>query len=210
VLDDADQHLLDRCAVTGVAQDQRHVSVEVEGPADVLGRVPRGSLEAVDADEEGYGAPLEVVDGGETVLQAAGVGEHDGTERALGQLVPHEPEPLLSGRPEEVQHQVLAQCDAAEVHGHGGGVLALDTARVVDRTSGLREQLLGAQRPDLADRTDECGLAHAEAAGHQDLQCDGLDRGLAALRTPEGHRSLLLLDGDRATAARSRRHRGFR
>ena len=73
--------------------------------------------------------------------------------------------------------------------------LALHAVGVVDRPARLAEQFLGAQRPDLADRAHQGGLAHAEAAGDQDLQRDGLDRGLAALRTPEDHRSLLLLDG---------------
>jgi hypothetical protein len=105
----------------------------------------------------------------------------------LGELVPHEPEPFLSGCAEQVEHQVLTEGDASEVHGDGGGPLALDTADVIDRAACLGEQFLGAQRPDLADRAHERGLAHAEAAGHEDLERDGLDRGLAALRTPEDH-----------------------
>lgn len=210
VLDDLDEDLLHRLAFAGVAQQQRNVVVEVEGLADGVHGMAGGAVEAVDGDEEGDGAPLEVVHGGEAVLEAAGVGQHDRAERALGQLVPHEPEPLLPGRAEQVQHQVLAQRDTAEVHGHRGGVLALHAADVVDRPSGLGQQLLGAQRPDLTDRADEGRLAHAEAAGHQDLERDGLDRGLAALRTAEDHRSLLLLDGGRATAGRILRRRGSR
>jgi hypothetical protein len=210
VLDDADEDLLDGLPVPGVAHHQGHVLVEVEGLADGAGRVARRSLEAVDADHERDGAPLEVVDGGEAVLQAPGVGQHDGAQRALGQLVPHEPEPLLAGRAEEVQHQVLAQGDPPEVHGDRGGVLALHPADVVDGAPGLGEQFLGAQRPDLADRADEGGLAHAEPAGHQDLEGDGLDRRLAALGTPEDHRFLLLnvpppgLNGGRLTVPSTR------
>src|SRR5690242_16040804 len=114
VLDDLDEDLLGRLPVPRVAQDDRNVVVEVERLADVVDRVSGRSLEAVDAHHERYGAPLEVVDGRETVLQAARVGEYDGAQGAGGELVPQEPEAVLSGRPEEVEHQVLAERDAAE------------------------------------------------------------------------------------------------
>jgi hypothetical protein len=195
VLDDLDEDLLDRVPAAGVARHHGDRGVEVEGPADVLGGVTGGAVEAVDAHHEGDGAPLEVVDGREAVLQAAGVGEHDGTEGAGGELVPQEPEAVLAGCAEEVQDEVLAQRDAAEVHGDRGGVLALHPAGVVDGTARLRQQFLGAQRLDLAHGADQGGLAHAEAARHQDLEGDGLDRGPAPFSAPEDHRSLLpLLD----------------
>ena len=82
--------------------------VEVEGVAHRLRRVAVGALEAVDGDREGDAAPLEVVDAGEAVLQPPGVGEHDGAERALRQLVPQEPEAVLAGRAEQVEHQVCS------------------------------------------------------------------------------------------------------
>jgi hypothetical protein len=82
VLDDAYEDVLDRLLVPGVAQHDRYVLVEVEGLPYVLLRVTDRALEAVDADEERYGAPLEVVDGGEAVLQATRVGEDDGSEGA--------------------------------------------------------------------------------------------------------------------------------
>ncbi|CAM5239216.1 hypothetical protein SGRIM128S_05758 [Streptomyces griseomycini] len=88
VLDDTDEDILDRLALPGVAHQQRYVVVEIERLADVVDRVPGGALEAVDADEERYGAPLEVVDGREAVLQAPGVGEDDRAEGALGELRP--------------------------------------------------------------------------------------------------------------------------
>src|SRR5690606_38144092 len=195
VPDHADQDLLDRLAVPRVAHQQRDVVVEVEGLPDVLGRVTVVALEAVDPDHEGDGAALEVVDGRETVLQPPRVGEHGGAEGALGQFVPHEPEPLLTGRAEEVQHEVLAQREAADVHGRGGGVLRLHPADVVDPTSRLGEPFPGAERPDLAHDADDRGPAHSDAAGHSDLDRDGLDRALPALGTSEDHRLSLLLDG---------------
>lgn len=99
VLDDADEDLLDGLLLARVAQQDRHVGVEVEGLAYGVGRVTGRSVEAVDAHDERYGAPLEVVDGGEAVLQAAGVGEDDGTQSAGRQLVPQEPETVLPGVP---------------------------------------------------------------------------------------------------------------
>ena len=66
---------------------------------------------------------LEVVDRREAVGEAAGVDEDDGADGAADQVVPHEPEPVLAGRAEQVQDQVLVEGDAAEVHGHRGGRL---------------------------------------------------------------------------------------
>ena len=80
--------------------------VEVEREPHVLRVVARGAVEAVDRDDEREPAPLEVVDGREAVGQPAGVGQHHRAERTEGQLVPHEPEPVLAGRAEQVQHQV--------------------------------------------------------------------------------------------------------
>lgn len=193
VLDDLDEDFLDRLPAACVAQDHGDRGVQVECLPDVLDGVTGSALEAVDAHHEGDGAPLEVVDRREAVLQAAGVGEHDRAQGAGRQLVPQEPEAVLAGGAEQVQHEVLAQRDAAEVHGDRGGVLALHAAGVVDRTARLRQQFLGAQRLDLADGADQGGLADTEAARHEDLESDGLDRGLAAFSAPEDHRSLLSL-----------------
>src|SRR5690606_3661042 len=77
--------------------------------------------------------------------------------------------PLLAGRAEEVQHEVVGDGDPAEVEGDRGGTFLLDAVQVVDVQPGQGQRLLGAQRHDLTDRADHGGLAHAEAAGDQDL-----------------------------------------
>ena len=96
--------------------------------------------------------PFEVVDGREAVRQPAGVGEHDRAERTEGQLVPEEPEAVLAGRAEQVEHDVVADADAAEVHRDRRGPLALHAGEVVGADAGVGEDLLGLQRHDLADR----------------------------------------------------------
>src|ERR1700761_4777918 len=128
-----------------------------------------GTVEDIERDDEWYFPALEVVDRGEAIGQPARVGEHHRAERAKRELVPHEPEPLLPGRAEQVEHQVLAERDAAKVHRHRRGGLALHARRVVDVLADLRQRFLGPQWPDLAHRTDQRGLAYAEPAGEQDL-----------------------------------------
>ena len=54
------------------------------------------ALEAVDRHHERRAALLEVVDRREAVGQPAGVGQHHRAERAVRQLVPEEPEPVLA------------------------------------------------------------------------------------------------------------------
>src|SRR5690606_32281529 len=122
-------------------------------------------------------ALLEEVDRREALLQAPGVGEDDRAERALAELVPHEPEAFLAGRAEQVQHVVRVEGDAAEVHGHGRLDLVLDAVEVVGAGADRGEEFLRAERRDLADRADEGRLAHAEPARHEDLQRGGEDVG---------------------------------
>ena len=130
---------------------------------------------------------------------------------AVSEIRPLRTEELLTeaGRPVDDLSGVETKNTTTVAMDFGRITLREDLVLYLFGTPGLREEFLGAQRPDLADRADERGLAHAEAAGHQDLERDGLDRGFAALRTPEDHRSLLLLDGGRA-AGRIPRRRGFR
>jgi hypothetical protein len=97
-------------------------------------------------------------------------GQDQRAERAEGQLVPEEPEAVLARGAEQVDGEALADVDAAEVHGHGGGRLGLHAGERVHRATGLAQPLLGAQRADLADRPDQGGLARAETARDQDLQ----------------------------------------
>ncbi|GAA3074028.1 hypothetical protein GCM10020000_68750 [Streptomyces olivoverticillatus] len=176
--------------------------VEVERVAHGFLGVPLGAVEAVDGQGEGDAAPLEVVDGGEAVREPPGVGQHDRAERALGQLVPQEPEALLAGGAEQVEDQVFAQGDPAEVHGDGGGVLAFHPVDVVHRAPRLGQQLFGAQRLDFADGTDEGGLADAEAARDQDLEGHRSGGGpfAAAVQAPEHHGFLPPIQGGYGSA----------
>ncbi len=174
-----------------VAQHDGCAAVEIQRAGDVLGLVTARAGEAVHGDHERDAPVLEVVHRREAVLQPPGVREDDGAEGALGQFVPQEPETVLARGAEQVEGQAGADGDAPEVHGDGRGDLLVDAAGVVHQLTGLAEQFLRAQRPDLADRADQGRLAHAEPAGDQDLQ--GQLGGVAAgcFGVLGGHRSLL-------------------
>ncbi|CAM5476646.1 hypothetical protein SBADM41S_11584 [Streptomyces badius] len=88
--------------------------------------------EGVDGDDEGDAAFLQAAHDVEADFEAAGVHEDHRAEGAFEQTVPEEPEALLAGGAEEVEHQLLGDADAAEVHGHGGGRLGLGAVVVVD------------------------------------------------------------------------------
>jgi hypothetical protein len=125
-----------RNAVARVAADDRYLRVEVESLPD-LGLVVRARAgEAVQRDDEGHLAPLEVVDGREAVGQPPDVGQDDDPERAVREVVPHEPESLLPGHAEEVDHQAGLDGDPAEVHGHRRRPLGLDAGGHVDGRAG--------------------------------------------------------------------------
>jgi hypothetical protein len=186
VLDQGDENPLHRTGLPGIAEQGRDLRVEIERDAHILRVVHGGPVEAVDGDDERYMTFLEVVDRREGVGQPAGVGEDHGTEGTVGKLVPHEPEPVLARRAEQVQQQMLADGDPAEIHRDGGGPLVLDARQVVEAGAHHGEGLLGGQRPDLADRADEGGLAHPEPARDDDLE-DGERPGVAVLRGCGGH-----------------------
>jgi hypothetical protein len=189
VLHQRDQDLLDRAALPGVAQQGGNRRVEVQRDPDVVEVVMRSAVEDVDGHDERQLAPLEVVDRGEAVAQAAGVGQDHRTERAVGQVVPHEPEAVLAGGAEQVQDQPGAHRDPAEVHGHRRGRLPGHATEVVHADAHLAQGLLGTQRPYLADRADQRRLADAEPAGHNDLDRDKLAAAEVALRGSGAHRA---------------------
>ncbi len=137
--------------------------------AHLAGVVRRDAVEEVHRDDEGQPRRLEVVDRREAVLDPAGVDEDDATDRPLHELVPEEPEPVLTGRAEEVQHHVGADRDAPEVHRDGRPVLVGHRTGVVDPEALDGHLRLGSQRLDLGDRTDERRLADGEPAGDDDL-----------------------------------------
>ena len=141
----------------------------------VLGGVQASTVETIEGHDERDLAPLKVIDSGEAVGQPPGVGEHHGAERAERELVPHKPEPLLTRRSEQVQHQVFAQRDPPEVHRHRGRGLPFHPRRAIDTHAARAERFLGAQRPDLADRADQRRLPDPEPAREQDF-----DRAMAA------------------------------
>src|SRR5205085_12638563 len=75
-------------ALPDVAQHDGGVRLEVEGRAHLVGFVAERVVELVDGHEKVDAAGLEVVDGREAVAEAAGVDQHDGPQRTVGQLVP--------------------------------------------------------------------------------------------------------------------------
>ena len=82
MLDEGDQRLDAGAGDAGVAQHDGHLGLEVDRRPYLLGFVAVRPVELVDGDDESDAAPLEEVDGGEAVVEAAGVGEHDRAERA--------------------------------------------------------------------------------------------------------------------------------
>jgi hypothetical protein len=123
-------------------------------------------------DDEGNAALLVVVHGREAVGEPPGVGEDHGAERAAGQLIPHEPESFLARRTEQVERQVVANRDPAEVQGDRGGGLALHALEAVNLRTRRAERLLGTQRPDFGHRADEGCLAGSEPPRNEDLYGD--------------------------------------
>src|SRR5690606_28394969 len=187
VLDHGDQRLLRRLAFPGVAAHERDALVDGQRLTHVVQVVLQHPVERVHPHDVRQSAVLEEVDRGERVREPAGVREHDRTARTAHQVVPHEPEALLSGGAEQVQDQVLVQGDTAEVHRHRGGGLVRRGREVVDAGARVRHHRLGRQRHDLGDRTDERGLARTETAGHDDLgRGHRLRRGLARCLKADG------------------------
>jgi hypothetical protein len=183
------QGLFSRFPGAGVAHDDRQPGIEVERHADILRVVPPGAIEAVECHDERDLAALEVVNRGEAIGQPPRVGKHYRAERPDGEFIPHEPEPFLPGCPEQVKHQVLAQADPPEVHRHGCRGLALDADRVVYPGAAFGQWFLGAQRFDLAYRSDERGLSDPEPAREQDLDraMTAPGRGTTVVIAPVGH-----------------------
>jgi hypothetical protein len=179
------QHLLGRFPATSVACDDRQARIEIKGYADVLWIVPAGPVETIHRDDERYLPALEIVDGGKTIGEAAGIGEDHRAERANGQLVPHEPEPLLAGRPEQVEHEIASKAYPAEVHRDGRCGLPLDAGYVVGPHPAFGQRFFGTQRPDLAHRPDQRRLANPETASEQDLYRTMTAR--THVRVPVGH-----------------------
>src|SRR5205823_8076124 len=108
----------------------------------------------------------------EALLEVACVHEHHRTDRAPAQLVPEEAEAGLARGAEQVEHEIGAERDAAEVEGDRRGRLARALAQRIELRAGLGEVRLGGERDDLRDRPDEGRLPHTEPAGHDDLDGD--------------------------------------
>ncbi len=185
MLQQHEQHLLAGLPRAHVAEQHGRQVGDVQGPPDVRHVVGLHAVEAVDADDERDAVALEEVDRGETAVEPAGVGEDDRAQRPGGELVPDEPEPLLPGGAEQVEDHLRVDRDPAEVHRDRGRLLGLDQREVVDAVGELAQQLLGAQRGDLAHRAHQRRLAHPETARDQQLhrrvrplQLGGVDLGV--------------------------------
>src|SRR5580693_9122136 len=136
----ADENLLDRVPLAGVAHHDGDVRLEGQGDPDVVGLESGSVVEAVDGDDERGAVPLEVVDRGEAIGHSPRIRHDHGTDRPDRQVIPHEPEALLAGRAEQVQHELGREADAAEIHGHRCGGLSAHAVGVVDATAALAER----------------------------------------------------------------------
>src|SRR5216683_4347882 len=109
------QHVLRGCPAAGVTQHDRYLAANRHGFPDVLDRVREVPVEAVEGDDERQARRLEVVDRRERVRKPAGVDKYYGSDRTLNEVIPHEPEPVLAGGPEQVEHKTGVERDPAEV-----------------------------------------------------------------------------------------------
>lgn len=176
MLGQRDQHQRSGTGIARVAADDRDIRFEVQGGPHFLRIVVVRPVELVDRHDERGAAPLEEVERREAVLQPPGVGQDHRAERAVGQLVPHEPEAVLAGRAEQVQDMPLIERDASEVEGDGRRLLLPQAGQIVGADAGRGDGLLGAERLDLAHGADECGLADPEPSC--DEQFDGSGQGV--------------------------------
>src|SRR5579859_5100269 len=163
-----------RDPVPSVERDQRAPRVDCQRPAQVLELVREYPVEKVDRDHERQADLLEVVDRGVAVVDAPRVDDDEGTERAVREVVPHEPEAVLAGRAEQVQLQLLVDRDAAEVQRDGGRRLRRYLSGAVDLGGDRGDRRLGGQWRNLGDDRHGRGLADPEASGDDDL--DGYRR----------------------------------
>ncbi len=182
MLDQFEQGRLRTVTLAGVGRDDRDVAGYVERLPHLLGRVEEVAVELVDGDDERHLGRLEVVDRPEAVLEPAGVDQNDGSDGPTRQLVPHESESVLARRPEQVEHELVAETDASEVHRNGRRRLRRGVALVVDVGAHGGQRRLGGQRIDVGDRADEGRLADGEAAGNDDLHRQRHRLGVAARR----------------------------
>ncbi len=213
MVDEGDQDVLARCPLPYVAVDQRDVRRDRVRASRTWSRRVHRVAEVVAGHDERRAVVLQPVDGVPGVGHPAGVDEDDRAQGAGEEPVPQEPEPLLAGRAEQVQHHLLVEADPAEVEGDRGGGLAADARRLVDADARLGHRLLGVQRPDLADRAHHRGLADAEPADDHDLQtvvarCRPAASRAAGSEVLESNEHLLQDVGNRAAAPRPRRRAG--
>lgn len=148
VIDHGEQPGDGRARVASVAAHDRHVDGNFEGLANLGGGIAVvRAVELVDRDDERHPALLEVADCAETVGQAAGVDQYHGADRADDKVIPGEPEPVLAGGAEQIQHHLLLrESEAAEVQRDGGGGLVLHSRKRVDTAADLCQVLLSREK----------------------------------------------------------------
>jgi hypothetical protein len=127
------------------------------------------AVEPVHRHHERQPGTLEVVDRRKAVVQPAGVHHDQCPQRTDGQVRPHEPEPVLARRAEQVELDLVVHGDPAEVQGGRGGGLRRYVPGPVDRRGHVGHRRLGGQHRDLRDVRDGRRLAHPEATGDHDL-----------------------------------------
>lgn len=146
--------------VPGVGHHHWNVGSDRERLMDVIETVMDPTEKGIDGDHKRNPCRLELVDHGEAVLKSA-TSDHDhGTNGTANQVIPDEVEAILTRSAEQVEDEVVAETDTAEVHrNRGRGLLCF--ASDVDALAMRRERRLGRGRFDLRDRTKKGALPTA-------------------------------------------------
>src|SRR5690606_38502507 len=96
-----------RAGLAGVQLEQGDVRRQSYGGAQVSLAVGGSAVEGVDRNDVRHAADVEEVDAREAVGEPPRVGQDDGADRAADHVVPHVPKPVLAGRAEQVQSDVV-------------------------------------------------------------------------------------------------------
>src|SRR5215469_6240428 len=132
VLGESDQYIAAGCPASRIAPHNGHATGKAQRLRDRFQLVMVRAVKAVHRDDEGDVVALEIVDRWKAVREPTLVRQHYRAERAVGQVVPHEPESPLTRGPEEVDKQIVTHGDPAEVHRHRGRRLLLHAVERVD------------------------------------------------------------------------------
>src|SRR5947209_10024396 len=89
VLDQRDESLLGRLPVSRITRDDRYRRIDSQRFPDVIDAMAEHAVEAVHPDDVRQATVLEEIHRGKAVGQPAGIDQHDCTDRAAHEVVPH-------------------------------------------------------------------------------------------------------------------------